>query len=91
MSGVQCQECLIGRCHPIVLPYLRAFGPHMIVLPNGPASKCDVCGHVDFQPEFLLTMQVMLEEIAKEQRAGRGRQKPVTGRSPGLTAAGREG
>jgi hypothetical protein len=70
MLGNQCNDCLVGRCRPTMLPYLRLFGTHMIVLPNAPASKCDMCGKVDYQPEFLLTMQVMLEEIAKEQRSG---------------------
>lgn len=70
MLDNQCDDCLVGRCRPAVLPYLRLFGTHMIVLPNAPASKCDMCGKVDYQPEFLLTMQVMLEEIAKEQLSG---------------------
>ena len=79
MSGHQCDECLVGRHRPVLLPYLRMFGPHMIVLPNAPASKCDMCGHVTFQPEFLLTMQVMLEEIAKQQQTEGLKKKPVTG------------
>lgn len=80
----------MGRCHPVTLPYLRKFGPHVIVLPNGPARKCDMCGYVDFQPEFLMTMQVMLEEIAKDQRASEQRKKPLAGRDPGWTPAGRD-
>ena len=59
---------------------MRIFGTHMIILPNAPASKCDMCGKVDFQPEFLLTMQVMLEEIAKEQRSGGVKKGPVADR-----------
>ena len=86
-----CEECLVGRRHPTVLPYMRMFGPHMIVLPNAPASKCDMCGHVDFQPEFLVTMQLMLEEIAKDQRAAEPKKKPVAERQTGWRPAGRGG
>jgi hypothetical protein len=91
MLGDQCRECLVGRCRPVLLPYLRQFGPHMIVLPNGPASRCDMCGYVEFQPEFLLTMQLMLEEIAKEQRSMGKRPKPLAEPRQGWTPAGREG
>lgn len=89
MLGNQCDECLIGRCRPAVLPYLRLFGTHMIVLPNAPASKCDMCGRTDYQPEFLLTMQVMLEEIAKDQRSGGLNKAPVADRPSNWTSAGR--
>ncbi len=91
MLGNQCEECLVGRSRPVALPYLRLFGPHMIVLPNAPANKCDMCGFIAFEPEFLLTMQVMLEEIAKEQRTGGYQKKPITEQRPGWTPAGRGG
>ena len=91
MSGNPCNECGVGRCKPVVLPYLRMFGTHMIVLPNAPASKCDVCGSIDYQPEFLLTMQVMLEEIAKDQRSGGLTKTPTTDRRPGWTPVSRRG
>lgn len=89
MAGNQCTECLVGRCQPAVLPYLRMFGTHMIILPNAPASKCDVCGEVYYQPEFLMTMQLMLEEIAKEQRSAGAAQRHVHGHRTGWTPAGR--
>jgi hypothetical protein len=68
---------------------MRMFGMHMIILPNAPASKCDVCGTVEFQPEFLMTMQVMLEEIARDQRSGVVKQGPLTDRPPEWAPAGR--
>jgi hypothetical protein len=91
MVGNQCDDCYVGRLYPAVLPYMRMFGTHMIVLPNAPASKCDVCGKVDYQPEFLMTMQVMLEEIAKEQRSKGVNKGPVADRTSGYTPARRGG
>ena len=91
MAGDPCDECGVGRCKSIALPYLRMFGTHMIVLPNAPASKCDVCGAVDFQPEFLLTMQVMLEKIAKDQRSAGLAKKPSADRRSDWTPAGQRG
>ena len=91
MAGDPCNECGVGRCKPVTLPYMRMFGMHMVVLPNAPASKCDVCGVVDFKPEFLLAMQVMLEEIAKEQRSAGLAKQPAPERRPGWPHAGRGG
>ncbi len=91
MSAVSCDECLVGRNRLVVLPYLRMFGTHMIVMPNAPASKCDMCGRVNYQPEFLLMMQVMLEEIAKDQRSRGLAKKPVTEQRPKWTPVGRGG
>ncbi|MFL7839855.1 MAG: YgiT-type zinc finger protein [Candidatus Promineifilaceae bacterium] len=91
MFDEPCDECGFGRCKPVTLPYMRMFGTHMIVLPNAPASKCDVCGAVDYKPEFLLTMQVMLEKIAKDQRSAGMAKKPASERRPGWTPAGRGG
>jgi hypothetical protein len=89
MVAEQCDKCYVGRCQPAVLPYMRMFGMHMVILPNAPANKCDVCGNVEFQPEFLMTMQVMLEEIAKAQRSAMVKQGPVADRPPEWTPAGR--
>lgn len=91
MSAVPCDECLVGRHQPVLLPYLRMFGTHMIVLPNAPASKCDMCGRVSYQPEFLLMMQVMLEEIAKEKRSEGRAKKPVAEQRPEWAPVGRGG
>ncbi len=38
----------------------------MMVLPNAPASKCDMCGQVHFDPRFELTMQFMLDQLAAQ-------------------------
>jgi hypothetical protein len=57
---------------------MRKVGEHMVVLPNAPAIKCDMCGGVNFDPGFLLTMQTMLEKLAGDpQKSGR-KKAPVT-------------
>jgi len=72
MATVKCEECQVGRCQAVPLTYMRRLGPHMVVMPNAPAYKCDMCGHVDFDPGFLLAMQTILEKLTKEpQRSDR--------------------
>lgn len=79
MSIVKCEECQVGRCQPVALTYMRQAGSHMVILPNAPANKCDMCGCVNFDPGFLLAMQSMLEKLAKDpQKSGR-KTAPMTG------------
>ncbi len=85
MAPNQCDECYVGRHHQALLPYMRLFGTHMIILPNAPASRCDVCGEVAYEPRFLMTMQLMLEEIAKEQRSRGVAKQRVRERRPDWT------
>lgn len=78
MLSDKCEECQVGRCRPVALTYMRKVGSHMVVLPNAPADKCDMCGSVNFDPGFLLVMQSMLEKLARTpQKSGR-KQTPVT-------------
>jgi len=79
MPSAKCEECHIGRCRPVVLTYMRNLGPHMVVFPNAPASKCDMCGSVSFDPGFLLTMQSMLEGLSEDPQQGERKKPSFTG------------
>jgi hypothetical protein len=87
----KCEECLVGRCQPSALPYIHKFGPHLIVLPNAPATRCDMCGHIAFEPTFLLAMHALLEQTARAQMQARTPAPPLKGRSQRWTPAGRDG
>ena len=52
MSTIRCEECGIGRCHPVTTPYLLQIGRHMLVLPDSPAYTCDICGNRFFDAEM---------------------------------------
>ena len=91
MLSLKCEECLVGRCHTSPLPYIHRFGPHMIVLPNAPASRCDMCGHVAYDSAFLLAMHALLEQVAREQLDARLSAPPLEGRRVRWTPAGRDG
>ncbi len=87
----KCEECLVGRCRPLALPYIHGFGPHMIVLPNAPATRCDMCGSVAFDERFLLAVHTLMEQAAREQMKTKTPAPQVANRSQRWTPAGRDG
>ncbi len=62
---MKCNECGVGRYQPVNLPYIRSLGSRVMVLPNAPASKCDMCGQVQFDPRFEYTLQFMLDQLVE--------------------------
>ena len=78
MLRFKCEECQVGRCQPLALTYMRKLGSHMVVLPSAPATKCDMCGHVNFDPGFLLAMDNMLETLARDPQKSGHKVAPVT-------------
>ena len=65
MSSTKCDECQVGRCRPAPMTYIRRLGSHMVVFPNAPACRCDMCGRTNFDPGFLQTMQAMMESYTR--------------------------
>ena len=77
MSSSKCEECQIGHCKPVMLTYMRKVGRHMVILPDAPARKCDICGSSHFDSSFLLTMQVLLEQLTVGGRQSEPKKQPV--------------
>jgi len=77
VSIIRCEECGIGRLHPVKTPYLLNVGKHMLVMPDSPAYVCDICGNRFFDDEFLNGVHYLLEQAAEEsRRRTRRRQAP---------------
>lgn len=60
---MRCNYCRIGRYQTTMLPYYSRFARQIMVIPHVPAYKCDVCGHVTHDKEFMLRMQQLLDEL----------------------------
>ena len=82
MSVAKCSECYIGHCRPISMTYMRRLGSHMVILPGAPASRCDICGSVQFDPDFEETMQSLIESLAHNPKKKSPEQSPLTERAP---------
>ena len=89
MSSVKCEDCQVGRCQPMAMTYMRNLGPRMVVLPNAPANKCDMCGRVNFDPGFLSMMQSILEELIEDRQQDGRDKSPIADRHQGWTPVGK--
>lgn len=73
-----CEECGIGRCQPTLAPYLhRLENGQLMMIPDAPASACDVCGEIRFDDDFASKIRYLLDHLDhKAQSDTRGR--PLT-------------
>lgn len=58
-----CNVCRIGHCQPVQAPYLYWVEDQVMVMPDSPALACDICGQVQFEPDFLVRIERLLQEL----------------------------
>jgi hypothetical protein len=61
-----CDECRLGRLYEARIPYLQRLGSYVMVVPSTTALVCDVCGRVDYDPDFIFKLQYLLEQTASD-------------------------
>jgi hypothetical protein len=76
-----CDECRLGRLNEAHIPYLQRLGAYVMIVPATSALVCDVCGRVDYDPDFIFKVQYLLEQAAKvdDPQADNEWQRPQTG------------
>lgn len=80
-----CDVCRIGRCQSTQAPYLYWVDDQVLVMPNSPALACDICGHVHFEPSFLVLIESLLQELESSMEMRRAAQTQMkTANSVGL-------
>ncbi|MBK6712775.1 MAG: hypothetical protein IPG51_20970 [Chloroflexi bacterium] len=58
-----CDLCRIGRCQPTKAPFIYWVDKYVMVLPNAPAYSCDICGQLQYDEDFLDSMDILLQEL----------------------------
>ncbi|MBE2219901.1 MAG: hypothetical protein IAF02_00075 [Anaerolineae bacterium] len=58
-------------------PYLYWVDDQMLVMPNSPALACDICGHVQFEPAFLIHIERLLQELESSLENRRAARLPM--------------
>ncbi len=58
-----CTQCRIGRLHPITTAYLAMLEEQMLVVPDAPAAKCDMCSQIVYNGRFLHNMQKLIDQF----------------------------
>ena len=55
-----CPYCRVGRLKEVALTFFRPFGNKLLVAPYAPANKCIICRYVEYDAEFLDTINQMV-------------------------------
>ncbi len=58
-----CKKCRIGRLHPFTTAYLALLEEKMMVVPDAPAAKCDMCSQIAYNDRFLHNMQKLIDQF----------------------------
>lgn len=61
-----CQVCHLGKLQTGQRLFIYRFGRQVMMVPNAPAEVCDVCGQVDYDPEFMLNLERLIREHRKQ-------------------------
>jgi len=64
---MECYHCRLGHFQPAPQPYLSPFGDTMLVVPQAPALRCDMCGYVHFDERFLEYLQYLLDRLGETE------------------------
>ena len=60
---LSCKKCRIGRLHPFTTAYLALLEEQMMVVPDAPAAKCDMCSQIVYDGRFLHNMQKLIDQF----------------------------
>lgn len=59
MSSI-CPFCHIGSPKSATGTWARFLGKHLIVLPGISIERCDICGHLEYDPAILARLDALL-------------------------------
>jgi len=59
-----CANCGLGRYTTVNAPYVVWLGSRSVVVPNAPAIMCDMCNELIYEPYFIHTLQMLMDDGA---------------------------
>ena len=76
-TTLPCEQCRIGHCRPTTAPYIYWIKRQVLVLPNAPAYSCDSCGQLQYDAGFLMTLEMLLQELEFSSLAEKPAKHPI--------------
>ena len=59
-SMMPCSQCHIGQMHQTRATYFTWLTEDMVTVPDFPAWKCDICGHLEYDFEALSNLALLM-------------------------------
>lgn len=76
---MSCEYCHIGHYELTFSSYIHWYKGKIMVIPNAPAYSCDICGHMEYDENFLQKLNHLLNRFSEE-----GRNSSSTYRQPAV-------
>ena len=65
---VPCIRCRVGRLKPANVPYAQMVDGKLMMLPDMPASVCDVCGEIEYDSSVMINIQYLIHQQEVRQK-----------------------
>ncbi len=76
---MSCEYCHIGHYETTYSPYVHWYRGKIMVIPNAPAYSCDICGHMEYDADFIHKLNHLLNRFAEGSTPNPGSfRQPVT-------------
>ncbi len=62
---MSCEHCRIGHIQSTLTPYIQWLDGQIMIIPNAPASSCDVCGYMEYDAIFIHKLNHLLAQFSK--------------------------
>lgn len=62
---MDCDICRFGQLQPHRSSFVGDIAGQIMVIPNAPAYKCDMCGHVEYDGAFLGQLQYVMDHLVE--------------------------
>jgi YgiT-type zinc finger domain-containing protein len=73
-----CPICHLGRLRLTWTSFPAWFGRHLMLVPRTPVLVCDVCGDMEYDPQFMVSLRYIVQQHTvgeSERRAPRSRDR----------------
>jgi hypothetical protein len=58
-----CMKCRIGRLHAQSTPFFTKYDKQILIVPDAPAYRCDMCSQLLYDEYFLHNLQKLINQL----------------------------
>ena len=62
-----CPRCRVGQLKEVSQTYCRSIGKRLLVAPYAPANKCIICRYIEYDIDFLRTIDQMITPTLRNE------------------------
>lgn len=64
-QSIPCEHCRIGHSQQTAVPYIQWLNGQIVVMPDVPATSCDICGWMEYDAGYIQKLDHLLNQLSK--------------------------